>query len=246
MATQENDSTDIEVVLKDLKKINKGSLTELKSFTKPPQLVKMVMEAVCILLNRTPSWEQSKKLLSDVNNFMQQIQNYDKDNISPEVITKIRNEYTSDPEFSVEKAKNVSMAIWKLCSWPKRGCKEYKCELLISQSKNITELPEPETRGLFVIKEFNVVIYIGQSQDCLRERMLSHLGGYDAQDIGEYLKDMDSDEKERNISIAWVEIMRPRCDEHHYIKCIEKRQGKWPKFNRKRGRPKKTPYSAKS
>ncbi|XP_063425117.1 uncharacterized protein LOC134708481 [Mytilus trossulus] len=129
---------------------------------------------------------------------------------------------------------------------PKRGCKEYKCELLISQSNNITELPEPETRGLFVIKEFNVVIYIGQSQDCLRERILSHLGGYDAQDIGEYLKDMDSDEKERNISIAWVEIMRPRCDEHHYIKCIEKRQGKWPKFNRKRGRPKKTPYSAKS
>ncbi|XP_071160600.1 dynein axonemal heavy chain 6-like isoform X2 [Mytilus edulis] len=117
MATQENDSTDIEVVLKDLKKINKGSLTELKSFTNPPQLVKMVMEAVCILLGRTPSWEQSKKLLGDVNNFMQQIQNYDKDNISPEVITKIRNEYTSDPEFSVEKAKNVSGAVWKLCSW---------------------------------------------------------------------------------------------------------------------------------
>ncbi|XP_076113103.1 dynein axonemal heavy chain 3-like isoform X1 [Mytilus galloprovincialis] len=117
MATQENDSTDIEVVLKDLKKINKGSLTELKSFAHPPQLVKKVMEAVCILLGRTPSWEQSKKLLSDVNTLMQQIQNYNKDNIPPEVITKIRNEYTSDPEFSVAQAKNVSGAIWKLCSW---------------------------------------------------------------------------------------------------------------------------------
>ncbi|XP_063447211.1 dynein axonemal heavy chain 6-like isoform X3 [Mytilus trossulus] len=117
MATQKNDSTDIEVVLKDLKKINKGSITELKSLINPSQLIKMVMEAVCILLGRTPTWEQSRKLLSDVNNFMQQIQNYDKDNISPEVITKIRNEYTSDPEFSVEKAKNMSGAIWKLCSW---------------------------------------------------------------------------------------------------------------------------------
>ncbi|XP_076113090.1 dynein axonemal heavy chain 3-like [Mytilus galloprovincialis] len=117
MATQENDSTDIEAVLKDLKKINKGLLRELKSFAHPPQPVKKVMEAVCILLGRTPSWEQSKKLLSDVNKFMQQIQNYDKDNVSTEIITKIRNEYTSDPEFSVEKTKTVSGAIWKLCSW---------------------------------------------------------------------------------------------------------------------------------
>lgn len=117
MAAQENDSRDIEVVLKDLKKINKGAITELKSLSHPPQLVKKVMEAVCIFLGRTPSWEQSRKLLGNVNEFLQQIQAYDKDNIPPEVITKIRNDYTSDPDFSIEKAKTVSMAIWKLCSW---------------------------------------------------------------------------------------------------------------------------------
>jgi hypothetical protein len=71
----------------------------------------------------------------------------------------------------------------------------------------------------------------------MRERLLSHLAGYDSQDIGEYLKLMDKEEKEQYISISWVEIARPRCEEHHYVKCIEKRQGKWPRYNRKRGRP---------
>ena len=119
-------------------------------------------------------------------------------------------------------------------------CPAYKCDVLISQSKSIIDLPEPETKGIFAIKEGETVIYIGQSQDCIRERILSHLSGYDSQDIGEYLKVMNKEEKQKCISISWVKILRPRCDEHHYIRCIEKRQGKWPRYNRMRGRPKKT------
>jgi hypothetical protein len=119
----------------------------------------------------------------------------------------------------------------------RRDCTQYKCETLINQSQSISDLPQPETRGIFVIKERGIVIYVGQSQDCMRERLLSHLAGYDSQDIGEYLKLMDKEEKEQYISISWVEIARPRCEEHHYVKCIEKRQGKWPSYNRKRGRP---------
>ena len=67
---------------------------------------------------------------------------------------------------------------------------------------SIFDLPDPETRGIFAIKERNIVIYIGQSQDCIRERLRSHLAGYDAQDIGEYLKSMDPEEKDKIISIS--------------------------------------------
>ncbi|XP_076076159.1 uncharacterized protein LOC143047071 [Mytilus galloprovincialis] len=121
----------------------------------------------------------------------------------------------------------------------KRSCKEYKCEILMNQSKSKSDLPKPETKGIFAIKENDCVIYVGQSQDCMRERILSHISGYDSQDIGEHLKNMDKEEKERSISISWVDIEKPRFEEHHYLKCIATRQAIWPKFNRKRGRPKK-------
>ncbi|CAC5394004.1 unnamed protein product [Mytilus coruscus] len=77
----------------------------------------------------------------------------------------------------------------------------------------------------------------------MRERLLSHLSGYDSQDIGEHLKNIDKEEKDRSISISWVEIEKPRFEEHHYLKCIERRQAIWPRFNRKRGRPKKNSVS---
>ena len=103
----------------------------------------------------------------------------------------------------------------------------------------MTELPPPETKGIFSIKEDDFVIYVGQSQDCMRERILSHLSGYDAQNIGNYLKNITSEHKASSITISWVKVDKPKCEEHHYLRCIENRQGVWPKFNKKRGRPKK-------
>lgn len=118
-----------------------------------------------------------------------------------------------------------------------RGCVEYQCESLIEQNHSIRNLPEPETRGIFVIKENNVIIYIGKSGDCMRERLLSHLAGYDAQEIGKYMKTLSKEQKMQTITVGWVKVQAPSCDEHHYIECLAKRQNQWPKCNLKRGRP---------
>jgi hypothetical protein len=39
----------------------------LSAFHTPPVGVKMIMDAVCVLLGIAPSWKASKKLLADYN-----------------------------------------------------------------------------------------------------------------------------------------------------------------------------------
>lgn len=47
--------------------MSKKDLAEIKSFTRPPPKVEMVMEAVMILKNSEPTWGEAKRQLSDVN-----------------------------------------------------------------------------------------------------------------------------------------------------------------------------------
>jgi dynein heavy chain len=58
----------------------KRAIREIKAFAKPPQDVKMVMDAVCVLFGISPSWEASKKLLADTV-ALQKLMTYDKDNV---------------------------------------------------------------------------------------------------------------------------------------------------------------------
>ena len=112
-----------------------------------------------------------------------------------------------------------------------RGCDEYRCESLIDQQRSLQELPEPETRGIFVIKEDGVIIYVGQSGDCMRERMLSHISGYDAQNVGKYLKTKSREYRQEHITVGWISIENPKFEEHHYLSCLAERPPSRPQLN---------------
>ena len=60
-----------------VKKLDKDSITEVKSFKQPPEVVVLVMEAVCLLLNSKQSWEAGLKLLASTN-FRDSLINYPK------------------------------------------------------------------------------------------------------------------------------------------------------------------------
>lgn len=68
----------------------------------PPGVIKLVMEAVCVMLNIKPDrkpdgsgkmfddyWSASQKLLGDMK-FLDKLKQYDKDTIIPATIKKIR------------------------------------------------------------------------------------------------------------------------------------------------------------
>ncbi|XP_064633532.1 dynein axonemal heavy chain 3-like isoform X2 [Lineus longissimus] len=111
--------------------LRQNDITIVKSMKNPPSGVKLVMEAVCIMKLIKPErmtdpngkqyddyWPAAKKMLGDMK-FLESLKEYDKDNIPPVVIRKIREKYITNPEFDPAIIKNVSSACEGLCKWIK-------------------------------------------------------------------------------------------------------------------------------
>jgi len=119
----------LEAAMEALDTLKKSDIDLVKSMKNPPSGVKIVMEAICIMRSVKPArikdsngnmvedyWGPALKLLSD-SHFLQELKNYDRDNIDPKIIDKIRKGYTSNAEFNPEIIKNSSSAAEGLCNW---------------------------------------------------------------------------------------------------------------------------------
>ncbi|KAM3963696.1 LOW QUALITY PROTEIN: dynein heavy chain 2, axonemal kl-2 [Aphomia sociella] len=105
----------LEEAVKALDALNKKDITEVKSYAKPPQKVEMVLEAVLILLQKEPTWAETKRQLGD-QYFLDRLRDFDKDNISDKTLKKIGT-YTAKPDFDPEIVGTVSAAAKSLCLW---------------------------------------------------------------------------------------------------------------------------------
>ena len=63
-------------------------------------------------------WGPSKRLLGDMK-FLDILKEYDKDNIAVHIMTKIRSEYCTNPDFDPVKVRTASSAAEGLCKWVK-------------------------------------------------------------------------------------------------------------------------------
>ena len=93
----------LESAVKALSILKKDDITEVKMMKAPPAGVKLTMEAVCIMKEVAPAkvaapdgkgkvddyWEPAKKMMND-SKFLDSLVNYDKDNMKPAVIEKIK------------------------------------------------------------------------------------------------------------------------------------------------------------
>jgi dynein heavy chain, axonemal len=79
----------LESAVKSLNALNKNDIVEMKSFTKPPPLVMLTMEAVCTLRQEKPDWDTAKRMLGD-SNFMEALKSFDKENIPDGVIKRLK------------------------------------------------------------------------------------------------------------------------------------------------------------
>ena len=71
----------------------------MKSLAKPPTLIRLTMDSVCIMLERPPKkgekgkedyWEEAKKLLANPNLIIKRLKDYDTENIPDKVLDKIK------------------------------------------------------------------------------------------------------------------------------------------------------------
>ena len=87
----------------------------MRAYTSPPELVDLVMQAVMILRGGEPTWAEAKRQLADTN-FINQLKDYDKENMSDRVLKKIGT-YVSKSEFKPDTVGRVSFAAKSLCMW---------------------------------------------------------------------------------------------------------------------------------
>ncbi|NXW95358.1 DYH3 protein, partial [Alopecoenas beccarii] len=121
----------LEAALAALDTLNPSDITLVKSMQNPPGPVKLVMESICVMKGakseRKPDpsgsgkmiedyWGPSRKLLGDMK-FLESLKMYDKDNIPPSVMKRIRERFIDHPDFQPAVIKNVSSACEGLCKW---------------------------------------------------------------------------------------------------------------------------------
>jgi dynein heavy chain len=95
----------------------------------PPDGVKLVMEAVCILKGIKPEkltdpngkkiedyWKPSQKMLGEMK-FLESLLTYDKDNIPVAYMKTIREKYIPNPNFVPDLIKKASSAAEGICKW---------------------------------------------------------------------------------------------------------------------------------
>ncbi|XP_012937339.1 dynein heavy chain 3, axonemal [Aplysia californica] len=121
----------LEAAISALNTLKPSDISMVKAMKHPPGIVKLVMESVCVMLGikseRKPDpsgtgkmmedyWGPSMKLLGDLK-FLDRLKTYDKDNIAPPIIKKIREKYIVNSEFDPGLVKNASTACEGLCRW---------------------------------------------------------------------------------------------------------------------------------
>lgn len=79
----------LESAVKSLSALNKADIVEMRTFTKPPALVMLTMEAVCLLKQEKPDWDTAKRIMGE-SNFMDSLKAFDKENIPDAVIKKLK------------------------------------------------------------------------------------------------------------------------------------------------------------
>ncbi|KAJ3087451.1 Dynein heavy chain 1, axonemal [Quaeritorhiza haematococci] len=128
----------LEAAVQSLNNLSKDNIIEVRSMQRPPEGVKLVMEAVCIMKGVKPKkidgdkpgkkiedyWEPGRALLADPQKFLDSLLNFDKDNISESTVLKIK-PYIDSPEFQVSVISRVSKAATSMCQWVRAMEKYY-------------------------------------------------------------------------------------------------------------------------
>ncbi|NXT35371.1 DYH3 protein, partial [Pelecanoides urinatrix] len=121
----------LEAALAALDTLNPSDISLVKAMQNPPGPVKLVMESVCVMKGTKPErkpdpsgsgkmvedyWGPSRKILGDLK-FLESLKTYDKDNIPPATMKRIREKFIDHPDFQPAVIKNVSSACEGLCKW---------------------------------------------------------------------------------------------------------------------------------
>ena len=102
--------------IKEINKVEREDITEMKNTAAPPDIVRLGMQAVCILLRENTTWPAAQKLLGNAEAFLNKIRQYDKDSPKAHELKALR-KVVKTPGFSVAVAENTGVAILSIVNW---------------------------------------------------------------------------------------------------------------------------------
>ncbi|XP_012153033.2 dynein heavy chain at 16F [Megachile rotundata] len=100
---------------KALEALNKSDISEIRVFNQPPHLVRLVMEAVNLLLGEKTDWPSAKLVLGDIH-FLDRLLTYPTDEISDRLLNNLQY-YINHPEFKPDLVARQSKACKSMCIW---------------------------------------------------------------------------------------------------------------------------------
>nr|XP_050853938.1 dynein axonemal heavy chain 12-like isoform X4 [Vespula vulgaris] len=113
-----------------LNTLKPADISVVKTMKSPPEGVKLVMAAVCVMMSIPPIkiedpgtghrvydyWTPSKRLLGDMR-FLDTLRQYDKDNIPAHIMDEIKKTYMTNKNFEPKVVARASSAAEGLCKW---------------------------------------------------------------------------------------------------------------------------------
>ncbi|XP_071386131.1 dynein heavy chain domain-containing protein 1 [Centroberyx affinis] len=110
-----------------LKCLSPSDLEEVRHYRNPPDGVMKIMDAICLLFNRPPSWESAKQLLGQ-SNFFQELEFFDRYSLTNHQLQQL-GQIVHSPQFVPESVREVSKACESLCRWVRAvydcSCREH-------------------------------------------------------------------------------------------------------------------------
>ncbi|KAI5643131.1 dynein heavy chain and region d6 of dynein motor domain-containing protein [Phthorimaea operculella] len=135
-----------------LNTLNKNNLTELKSFGSPPEAVVSVCAAVLVLfakkgkIPKDRSWKACKMLMGKVDQFLNDLIYFDKENIQPDVIKAVL-PYIKDKDFNPQFIMAKSAAAAGLCSWVINIVKFYDVYVVVEPKRRALNAANAELKA---------------------------------------------------------------------------------------------------
>lgn len=145
-----------------LKCIKPSDISNIKALKNPPEMVRIVMEAVCILLEKKPErkmntetnkaellyWPTSQKILGDMK-FLTYLTDYDRDNMKAEVINKVQPILKNEEKpFTKDAIKKTSEVAANIASWVIAMDSYYNVSLVVKPKQEALAIAEEKYKGI--------------------------------------------------------------------------------------------------
>eukprot|EP00232_Nephroselmis_pyriformis_P019075 CAMPEP_0182900652 /NCGR_PEP_ID=MMETSP0034_2-20130328/28990_1 /TAXON_ID=156128 /ORGANISM="Nephroselmis pyriformis, Strain CCMP717" /LENGTH=4527 /DNA_ID=CAMNT_0025034901 /DNA_START=131 /DNA_END=13711 /DNA_ORIENTATION=+ len=126
-----------------LNSLDKKSLGELKSFGSPAAEVVQVGSACLVLtapggkIPKDLSWNSSKKMMGNVDQFLNSLLAFDKDNVPIVCVERCEKDFLSNPNFNPDYIRSKSGAAAGLCGWVVNICKYFRIYQVVAPKRQM-------------------------------------------------------------------------------------------------------------